>query len=125
MNEPSSAGPKAFLKVIEGEDMGKGWQLDPRQVYIVGRSHNANLRLYDVATSGMHSRIECENDVWSVADLDSTHGTRLNEQRILTKKPMFDRDTVGVGNTTIEFREYEEMFPADFEESERGITRPE
>jgi len=116
--------PNAFLKVLRGDDQGKGWELDPRQVYVLGRSRSCNLRFADGAISGSHARIQCRDGVWSVSDLHSSHGTHVNNQRILAVKPLFDRDLIHIGKTLCEFRDYVQLDPSDLAEVERGVDLP-
>jgi pSer/pThr/pTyr-binding forkhead associated (FHA) protein len=113
-----------FLKVLRGEDQGKGWELDPRQVYVLGRSRSCNLRFTDGTISASHARIQCAEEVWTITDLESSHGTRVNNQRILARKPLFDRDLINLGKTLLEFREYEELDPPDIAEIDRGVRLP-
>jgi pSer/pThr/pTyr-binding forkhead associated (FHA) protein len=117
--------PSVFLKVLAGPDKGKGWELDPEQTYTIGRSRRCNLRLEDRTASGTHADIRAEDSVWRVTDLDSSHGTRVNRQRILAPKPVFDRDHVQVGKTLLEFREYEQLAPRDLEEIDIGLQMPQ
>ena len=44
----------AYLRVRNGPDNNKGWDIEPRQVYIVGRSRTCNVRLNDPTASGTH-----------------------------------------------------------------------
>ncbi|MHC4481781.1 MAG: FHA domain-containing protein [Planctomycetota bacterium] len=118
------SGRSVFLKVLHGEDEGKGWELQPDQKYELGRSRTCPLRLTDVSISGTHARLECSDAIWHIADLESTHGTRVNDQRILSVKPLFDRDRIRLGRTVLEFREYEELNRQDRDEIDRGVLSP-
>ncbi len=115
---------KALLKVIAGEDQGKGWELDEHQSYTLGRSRGCNLRLVDPSVSGAHARLECRQGIWIITDLDSTHGTKVNKQRILAPKPLFDRDVIRVGATTVEFRQYERLSDVDLGRIDGGVRLP-
>jgi pSer/pThr/pTyr-binding forkhead associated (FHA) protein len=115
----------AFLRVAQGLDEGKGWDLNQRQVYTLGRSRKCNLRLSDDTVSGTHARVEWREAVWCVIDLGSSHGTQVNGERIEGPKPLFDRDTIGVGHSLLEFREYEELTQQDLDQIDEGVRLPE
>jgi pSer/pThr/pTyr-binding forkhead associated (FHA) protein len=115
------AEPQVFVRVIHGEEKGKVWDLQPQNVYVLGRSHTCNLPLLDRTVSGTHARLTCEQGIWFITDLESTHGTHLNEQRILAETPLFDRDQIRLGKTRLEFREYVQLAPEDLSEIGRGV----
>lgn len=119
------ANPQVFLKVLRGEDKDKGWELEQGQVYTLGRSRSCNLHLADTTASASHARLECRDGVWLITDEQSTHGTRVNDRRILGGKPLFDRDRIRLGKTLLEFREYEQLDDADLAEIDRGVHLPD
>ena len=119
------SGPAAFLRVLKGEDQGKGWELDSAQKYTFGRSRKCNLRVNDRTVSATHAHVECRDDVWRIRDLGSTHGTRVNHMRVEDEKPLFDRDVIRLGKTVLEFREYEHLDPDDLEQIEKGLEMEE
>jgi len=120
-NTPDPAPPRLFLRVAHGPDRGKGWELDPDTQYTLGRSRRCLLRLTDLTVSAVHARLSAERGVWYLADRESSHGTRLNNQRILAPRPLFDRDRIRLGNTVLEFREYEFLTDAELAEIDRGV----
>jgi pSer/pThr/pTyr-binding forkhead associated (FHA) protein len=113
----------ASVRVLNGKDRGKRWALQPDQQYRVGRSSSCAIRLVDPTVSAVHASIECLDDTWFLTDLDSTHGTRVNRQRILTMKPLFDRDRAWIGKTLLEFRQYEMPTEEELRDLRRGITQ--
>ena len=115
----------AMIRVVRGDDHGKGWELVPGEVYTVGRSHKCNLQITDRTASGKHAQIDRQQGIWILTDLDSSHGTRLNKQRLLASKPLFDRDSIQCGKTLLEFREYAQLDAADLAEIDRGLSVPE
>ncbi len=123
MQEPRDiqTNTRVFLKVLNGPDKGKGWELDERETYVIGRSRKCNLRAEDRTVSARHAKFYCEGEVWRVDDLESSHGSLVNQQRILAPKPIFDRDHVQVGKTLMEFREYENLAAHDLEEIDIGV----
>jgi pSer/pThr/pTyr-binding forkhead associated (FHA) protein len=115
---------EAFIRVMSGDERGKGWELNPKETYTLGRSRKCNLHFADQAISANHARLECRGETWFVTDLESTHGTRINRQRIQDSEPLFDRDLLWIGKTVLEFRQYEQLSPADLAEANFGLTLP-
>ncbi len=99
--------------------------MQERQVYMVGRSRNCNIRLGDGAVSGTHASLKSRSGLWFLSDLQSRHGTRVNKQKMTDAlKPLFDRDTIQMGATLMEFRQYEELDDETLAEIEKGVVAP-
>jgi pSer/pThr/pTyr-binding forkhead associated (FHA) protein/outer membrane protein assembly factor BamD (BamD/ComL family) len=47
-------------------------------LYVVGRSEEANLRIEDPSISRAHARMDGENHQWTISDLDSINGVTIN-----------------------------------------------
>ncbi len=47
-------------------------------LYVVGRSEEANLRIEDPSISRAHARMDGENHQWTISDLDSINGVSIN-----------------------------------------------
>jgi S-DNA-T family DNA segregation ATPase FtsK/SpoIIIE len=88
----ASTGSTLQLRVIGGPDSGHVIAL-PRGCHLIGRAHQADLRLDDPDVSRRHAELSVDLRGISVRDLDSTNGTRLNDTPV-TAEPT----TVGLGD---------------------------
>ncbi len=118
-------GGKTLLRALGGPERGERWELESSRAHTIGRSRKSDIQLDDPTVSGSHARLECHSGTWFIVDLGSTHGTRVNKQRILTTKPVFDRDTIWLGKSLLQLRQYCELPPEDLAEIERGIELAE
>lgn len=89
-----------ILIVAEGPDKGRIYEWSDDQTVIVGRE-SKDLRLSDGKASRQHARFKCEGGTWSVRDLASRHGTRVNNIRTDGKTPLRDGDRVRIGRTEL------------------------
>ncbi len=122
MSSDSVQTSEAFVKVVHGPDDRKGWHLDPAKAYVAGRSHRCNVRLSDPTVSATHAEFTNRHGIWIIDDLESSHGTRVNNHRILRPKPLFHRDLVRLGKTVLEFLQYEPLQPGDVESILDGVS---
>jgi len=67
-----------------------------------GRSLQADVALEDSAISRVHCKLEPQGDQWSVADLQSRNGTKLNGKAI-ERHPLKQGDVIAIGHTKITF----------------------
>ena len=69
----------------------------------IGRDKLAQIRLqHDESVSNIHARIFRKEENWWVEDLQSTNGTFLNEDPIVTPTIIVTGDQITCGKTTIE-----------------------
>ena len=69
----------------------------------IGRDELAQIRFqHDEAVSNMHARLFYKENNWWVEDLQSTNGTFLNQDPIITPTIIISGDQITCGKTTIE-----------------------
>ena len=69
----------------------------------IGRDELAQIRFqHDEAVSNLHARIFRKEENWWIEDLQSTNGTFLNENPIITPAIIISGDRITCGKTTIE-----------------------
>ena len=68
----------------------------------LGRAPDNDVVIADPRASRYHARLAREDERWTLTDLGSTNGTRVNEQRIETAVLNYD-DTIGIGGWRLAF----------------------
>jgi hypothetical protein len=72
----------------------------PGTQLLLGRSHVAQLRFADPTVSRRHAVLHRLDDGWLIADLASTHGTRVNGRPVRTATALRDGDHLALGRDT-------------------------
>lgn len=92
----------AMLELIYDDDEGSH-RLPIRGALTFGRSSDNDVVLRDFSVSRYHARVEVENGVARVTDLDSTNGVKINETMVAAG-PLAagDRLTIGSFNILVE-----------------------
>jgi hypothetical protein len=70
---------------------------------VVGRSRECDIVLEDSGISRRHAEIAPDGDGWSVRDLGSTNGVRLNGRDLRGAEPLHGGDVIEIGSTEIVF----------------------
>ena len=83
----------------------------------VGRDAENKVSLHAQGVSRYHARVYFENGSWTVEDLGSTNGTRINNSKLEGKQPLNDGDTVAFGRACYKFHVIEERNDAGVETS--------
>jgi len=89
----------AFLTITSGELQGQKIEIDRDEISI-GRSDQNRVSLDDPASSGKHCVVIREGNKYSIKDLHSTNGTRLNGRNI-SQARLKPGDIIMVGATEI------------------------
>lgn len=73
----------------------------PGTQLLLGRSRTADVRFVDPAVSRRHAVVHrLDDDRWLIADLASTHGTRVNGRPVTTAATLSDGDHLQLGRAT-------------------------
>lgn len=67
----------ALLKVLSGTRHGEALQLQGDDL-LIGRLPECGVLFPDAEVSSRHARLQCRGSRWTLEDLDSTNGTRVN-----------------------------------------------
>ncbi len=68
---------------------------------VIGRAHDAGIRLEDSACSRRHLKIYRQDDAWLASDLNSSNGTLFNGQRLSEPVVLHDGDMLRIGEHDI------------------------
>lgn len=69
---------------------------------VIGRATDAAVRITDSSVSRRHAEVRPSGDGWTVVDLGSTNGTRVNGGPVKERR-LSDGDTITVGDATLRF----------------------
>ena len=91
----------AKLVVISEEMKGRVFELTEDKIS-VGRLPDNQVRLEDGAISSHHAELTRKGDDYVVRDLNSTNGTRVNNQRIVETR-LYHGDTLSFGHLQLQY----------------------
>lgn len=72
---------------------------------VVGRSRDCDVVLDDAGVSRRHAEIRPSAEGWSIADLNSTNGVRVNDEQIAGAHELRSGDRIELGSTKIVFEQ--------------------
>ncbi len=75
-------------------------QTAPGAQLLLGRSRGAAIRFADPKVSRRHAVLHRVDDGWLIADLASTHGTRVNGRAVVAARRLEDGDDLRLGPAT-------------------------
>ncbi|HEX3910916.1 MAG TPA: DUF3662 and FHA domain-containing protein [Solirubrobacteraceae bacterium] len=98
VEEAQARRPSRALLVLGGRRLPL-----PARGATIGRSRDCDVVLEDAGISRHHAEIRPDAGGWTVADLGSTNGVRLNGRAVRAVQPLRAGDTVELGSTEIVF----------------------
>lgn len=98
------------LHVLQGPDKGRRYHTHEEPTTI-GRSSD-QVQLSDHSASRRHAELRPSNGSWQILDLNSSNGTYVNGQRVLSPTTIKDGDQIRVGSSLLVFSAKDG--PADF-----------
>lgn len=103
MPSAGSSGAARTLMITSGAAAGTSLPLDDEPVTI-GRSPDSTLVIVDEYTSTYHARLARDAAGWTLTDLDSTNGTRVDGSRVTDSVRVSTFVPITIGTTTFELR---------------------
>ena len=89
----------AFLKIVSGTRAGEQIPLN-QPVLRIGRREGNDLIISDPSISGSHCEIEKNASGYTLRDLGSTNGTRVNGETVAVSG-LFRNDVIHVGDVSV------------------------
>ena len=82
---------------------GKEYDLSSRAITMIGRAQDNDVVLGDGSVSSRHARLECEGEMLSIFDSDSTNGTFVGDARLAPRigRILREGDVVRLGQTQL------------------------
>src|SRR5262245_7439386 len=99
--------PQVTLQVPEGIDKGRVYR-DLQVPVTIGREEGNIVRLNDERVSRFHAKVQVDNNEIILTDLDSTNGTRVNNNVIQIRR-LRPGDRVGIGRSLLLFGSEQEI----------------
>jgi hypothetical protein len=98
--EPAS---QAGAILVVREDSGERTVPLARDVVTIGRLPDCDIVLRDKGASRRHAQLKRTGAGWTLTDLGSTNGTKLNGATVQSRE-LEDGDRITIGSTVVEFR---------------------
>jgi len=93
-----------WLVAMSGEHKGEDFRLREGQ-NILGTSPDADIVLKDNAACPRHCSIRYKDGTFFLIDLDSNHGTHLNDaEQPIARETLKDNDIIRIGNLSLKFK---------------------
>jgi pSer/pThr/pTyr-binding forkhead associated (FHA) protein len=90
-----------YFKIPEGKESIQNFA---QSEIMIGRDTNCDLSMMDEALSAHHARLTYHHGQWWLEDLNSTNGTYLNHEMLMTPAVVITGDHFKCGNTVFDIR---------------------
>lgn len=90
------------ISVVFGPSVGESFNVQPDEVFVIGRGSDSHTRIQDPTLSRIHCRIDWENGEPILVDVESSSGTFLNGQKI-NRKVLLNEDVIAIGGSKLVF----------------------
>ena len=101
--EVGNTESSSYLLVID-DSSARRFPLPHDGVLVLGRAHDADVRIDTLAVSRKHAKIIVTAGAARVVDLGSRNGTLVNGERVVGSRLLASGDVVAVGSTTLVLR---------------------
>lgn len=91
------------ITVVAGHDKGRQYLATTSQLK-VGRKSDNHIYLKDPKVSRYHALLKLKGTKWYIRDLQSTNGTRVNNQKVVGEKELAPGAQITIGDTIIEIQ---------------------
>jgi len=102
---PASRRLAGWVVITRGDDTDRDFRLHGGP-NVLGKGPECDVVIRDALASHRHAMVDCRKDAYTVEDLDSRHGTRVNGEPLEGTRPLRDGDRIRIGNTELRFRSY-------------------
>ncbi len=96
----SSSRIPMIILTVNGEETLEPFRFQKQDI-LIGRDQTCDLSLKNETVSTHHARLTYRQNQWWLEDLNSTNGTYLNEERVLTTTVIISGDEVRCGQEDI------------------------
>ncbi|NBV46190.1 MAG: FHA domain-containing protein [Planctomycetia bacterium] len=101
--EPPTAPSHAVLELVVGDGGGPAFPLPTDRATTLGRSADADIPLGDRLVSRLHASVRLEPSGWTLRDLGSRNGTRLDGVTVASAQ-LHPGALIGIGTFSLLFR---------------------
>ncbi len=102
MNRPPQIGAVAWLVADRGAHKGQTHRIEGERSTL-GADRGSDIVIDDGAVSDRHASLRFQDGVFTITDLDSTNGTRVNGDTV-QKQELADGDRIGLGASSWVFK---------------------